>query len=210
MASLISATPSDLQHLVALFSEAMDASTLDGGTNWTLTPAVAGAMPAVVTNATLRANGLVVDLIVGAALTAGINYTLMAPNAKTALGAALLPLDKQVVFLSPAVNGDTSEWPGRILEAATRATAEEIQTLAGRAWTQLVADFGEDDAVAFVETTLGFPDYGAFYAGKRKYTYTSRTDCSFLGCQKVRDWDGTALSAWTPVVNDPSAWYPVE
>jgi hypothetical protein len=210
MPALVTVTATDLQHLVASFDVAMDPSTLNGGMNWTLVPSVAGTMPAVVTNATLRSNGQVVDLIIGAAMTAAKQYVLTAPNAKTALGVNLVPPNNTLAFTTPAVSGDTSEFPGRILQAVTRATGEEIQVISGRAMTRLVAPFGENDAVAFVETTLGFPPKGRFVAGNRKYTYTGRTDCSFTGCVKLREWDGTAVSEWTTVLYDPYSWFPEE
>jgi len=206
MPALTAVVAADLQHLVATFDVAMDPASLNGGMNWTLVPATAGTMAAVVTNATLRSNGQTVDLIIGPAMTANKQYTLTALYAKTAPGVPLLAPDKSLAFMSPVINGDTSEFPGRILQAVTRATGEEIQFLSGRAVTKLVAAFGENDQTAFVETTLGFADKGAFFAGDRKYTYTSRTDCSFLGCKKTREWNGTAVSEWTPVVFDTHSW----
>lgn len=200
----------DLIHIVAQFDTPMDPATLTGGANWTLSSATAGAMPAVVTNAIVLPNAMYVSLICGATLSAGVTYTLRAPNAKTSLGAALVPPNDQVDFAAPAVNGNTAEWPGRILEAMTRGLGEELQVLSGHAVTLLVDDFEEDATVAFVETTLGFPAAGGLYVGQRRYTYAAKTDCSFTGCQKTREWDGTAVSAWTTVTYDANSWLPVE
>jgi len=210
MPSLASISPVDLQHLIAVFDVAMDPATVSGGMNWTLVPSTAGTMPAVVTNAVLRSNGQTVDIVVGAALTSNKSYTLTAINAVTAGGTALPALNKALVFTAPILNGTIAGFPSKYLQAVTRATGEEIQVLTGRALTRLVADFGENDPVAFVETTLGFPASGSFFAGPRKYSYTSKTDCSFQGCVKTREWDGTAMTQWSPVTFDPFSWSPEE
>lgn len=210
MPALASITPVDLQHLVATFDVGMDPASVNGGMNWALVVNTAGAMSATVTNATLRSNGQVVDIVVGAALTAGASYTLTAVNAKTALGVALAAPNKSLGFAAPVINGSILGYPHKYLQAVTRATGEELQILSGRALTRLVADFGEDDLVAFVETTLGFAKTGAFFAGPRKYTYTGKTDCSFTGCKKTREWDGTMLPQWTSVTYDPYSWLPEE
>lgn len=210
MPSLASISPIDLQHLTATFDVAMDPATVNGGMNWTIAPSTAGTMPAVVTNAVLRSNGQTVDIVVGAALTAGKVYTLTAVNAVTAGGTALPAPNKVLAFTAPSINGTIAGYPSKYLQAVTRATGEEIQVLTGRALTRLVADFGENDAVAFVETTLGFSPVGAFFVGPRKYTYTGKTDCSFQGCAKTRQWDETAMSKWSPVTFDPYSWAPEE
>jgi hypothetical protein len=210
MPALASITPVDLQHLVATFDTAMDPASVNGGMNWFLSVSTAGAMSAVVTNATLRSNGQVVDIVVGAALTAGASYNLTASNAKTSLGTALPAPNKTLGFVAPSINGIILGYPHKYLQAVTRATGEELQTLSGRALTRLVSDFGEDDPVAFVETTLGFSNTGSFFVGPRKYTYTGKTDCSFTGCKKTREWDGTMLTQWTAVTYDPYSWVPEE
>lgn len=199
MAALTQVITSDLLHLSAVFNGAMDLSTLTGGSKWLLTPP-GGALPAVVTVA-VPETASKVNLVVGPALTAGATYTLKAVSAKDSNGNVLPPQDNTIQFMAPAVAGVVKD-SGGLLSVVTRMFGEAVQDLAGRALTRLVAGFGEDDAIAYVETTLGFPNKGAFFVNGRRYTYTGKSDASFTGCVKQRPYDGTASAYKTPLYND--------
>lgn len=182
MPKLDTVVASDLQHAVATFDADMDLSSLTGGQQWYMA-SPAGAVAAQVTNATPRDNSLrIVDLIIGPAMVSGQAFTLTAINARTSGGAALAPGDKVKTFLVPATTGDLSEFPHQYLREFTRGLAEALQRLAGKSSTKLVAAFDADGGTAFVETTLGFPNSGAFFVGARKYRYTGKTPVSFLLC----------------------------
>lgn len=205
MPKLDSVTSADLQHATAFFDADMDLSTLAGGEQWSLA-SPAGAVAAQVTNAVPRDNSLrIVDLVIGPALAAGQAFTLTALNAQTAGGAALAPGDKAKAFNAPAVDGDLSEFPHQYLREITRGVGEALQTLAGRASTKLVAAFAADGGTAFVETTLGFPNSGAFFVGARKYRYTSKTPVSFLLCVPELVYPVDAAPEWSTVWCDPGA-----
>lgn len=199
MAALTQVITSDLLHLSAVFNAAMDTATLQGGSKWLLTPPV-GAIPAVITVAVAETASKV-NLVVGPALTAGATYTLQAPSAKDSNGNVLPPQDNTIQFVAPNVPGIVVD-SGGLLAVFTRMFGEAVQELAGRALTRLVAGFGEDDAIAYVETTLGFPNKGAFFVNGRRYTYTGKTDASFTGCVKQRPYDGTASAYKTVLYND--------
>lgn len=113
-------------------------------------------------------------------------------------------------LMEPALVSPSTEWPHPILQALTRALAEEVQTLAGRAVTRLTADFAEAGAVATVETTLGFPSSGQFCCGGKLFNYTGRTDSTFTGCTVAKVYDGVGISAGIEVFAVPTSWKPEE
>jgi len=205
VATLSAVAVVDLQHLTATFDADMDMDSLAGAIQWSIT-LPAGVVPALVTNAVPRDNSLrIVDLIVGPALTSGQSFDLVASNAETAGGVPLLLVEKTKTFAVPVQDGAMSEWPHEILREWTRLIGEEFQQVAGVASTRLVEAFPSAGGTAFVETTLGFPDTGAFFVGPRKYSYTGRTPVSFTGCTPELVYPLEAMVEWSPVWCDPYA-----
>lgn len=201
MAKLTQVIAGDLRHVSAVFNASMDQGTLQGGLQWSLT-AQGGVPVAVVTNAT-PVSGQKVDLVIGPAMTAGANYTLQAVNAKDIQGNVLPAQDNSIQFQATEPVPAPAPLPDGLLSVLTRAVGEEVQVLSGRAVTRLVDGMPEDGPTAFVETTLGFPDAGAFFVNGRRYAYSSRTPVSFNGCVKARAYDGSPNPVRAEVHNDP-------
>lgn len=69
-----------------------------------------------------------------------------------------------------------------VLESLLLTVGEQIHNLVGQPTTILSMDFDDiHDLVLHVESTLGFPDTGSLFVENRKFTYTSKTNTSFMG-----------------------------
>lgn len=205
MTAIVTATPLDLTHVRVTFDAAVDPSTMPPSA-WAITPP-AGAAPASVLAVAPAPGNIVVDLLVGAALSAGETYGFLVAGAFDALGVPIVGPGNQANGTAPMLDAPSAEWPHPYLDAITQALAEEAQLVAGHPTTQTIRDLPWDAADAYVVSTLGFAAAGAFFAGGRRYTYTAKTDMVLSGL--VADHvDGTALPAGTEVHHDASAVEP--
>lgn len=205
MAKLVSVTIPDLEHAVASFDAPVDPDTVSGGSAWQIAE-VAGAMPVAAIDAVVRAGDQIVDLAIGAAMSAGANYTFSAPGAEAG-GVPLPPIDYTLTAAAPAVDEPSTEWPHGELRALTRALGETLTELSGVPRTLLVRDLRWDDAAAFVESTLGWPTAAAFWAGGRRVTYTGKSDVSLTGLE-IDDSTGDVIPTGEEVVCDVAAYLP--
>lgn len=71
-------------------------------------------------------------------------------------------------------------FPLGMLEALTHAYGREAQALHGRLMTRVWQAIAITDTSVLVESTLGWPDSGQFWCDGILFTYTSKTDGSFL------------------------------
>lgn len=71
--------------------------------------------------------------------------------------------------------------PFGYMEAYCNAVGRQIQREMGAPMTRVRVDFGLTATTMEVETTLGFPDSGEFWADQRLLTYTSKTASTFVG-----------------------------
>tara|TARA_Y100001963_G_C6656108_1_gene388126 strand:+ start:492 stop:839 length:348 start_codon:yes stop_codon:yes gene_type:complete len=75
---------------------------------------------------------------------------------------------------------EAEKFPMGMLRALTLAFGEESQYTHGKPVTKLVKPIKSGDTIALVESTLAFPDKGAFFVGARRFTYKGKTDGSFV------------------------------
>lgn len=95
----------------------------------------------------------------------------------------------------------SSELPFGYMEAYTNAVGRQIQRLIGNPVTRTRVDFGLSDTLLEVETTLGFPDAGEFWADQRLFTYTSKTASEFLGVETKDGLERTQIIGVKTVVS---------
>lgn len=181
-------TPAQLLTLVAeaptkiraTFDVAMTVATIEGGHDtWLFTPdAVLGAEVTAV-SALAQAGATQALITVHPAVTPGQGYTGKALLAESFDGGATSP-DEQPFTVPAALVEDPPE-PLGVLEAWTEAVGRELRILDGVPVTPLLLDLGAEDTEAYVESTDGFPDAGAFWAAGIRHTYTDRDDGALLG-----------------------------
>lgn len=71
-----------------------------------------------------------------------------------------------------------------VLESILLTVGEQIHTLVGQPTTILASDFDDlEDQILHVESTIGFPDQGSLFVENRLFTYTSKTNTTFLNLQ---------------------------
>lgn len=202
---LVSVTPSSLSRALAAFSGPVDPVTVSGGQAWGISTG-AGNQPVTVVDAVVRAGDQDVDLYLSTRCSPGQTYTAECPGAKDPLGGDVVP--DSVNFQAPVINNPAlPEWPHGLLRSYTRAVAQEVQAFCGEPVTLLLRDLVDGDTVAFVESTLGLEAAGAVYIRGRRFTYTSRTDCSLSGLTPAFS-DGQTLPAGSEVVCDARAVVP--
>lgn len=96
----------------------------------------------------------------------------------------------------------------RLLESLTRAAGELFNDVAGRIVTRLADTFTAGDTTATVESTYGFPSAGTIWLGGVGFTYTSKTDGTFIGLASILTVNLESFDIGTEVVNDVSALTP--
>lgn len=206
MAKLVTAVASDLRHITASFNADMDPDTLNGRENWLCVRTTVGAMVAEVISAVVQNGDRVVLITVGPGMTPDETYTLEAPNAEDAGGTPLAGPDKELAFVAPSVLGTTEvpDSPLMNIEATTLALAETIQQRAGPAATFLLQPLGPSDTTAVVESTLDFPDGGAFFANGVRFTYTSKGQMTFYGVavDTSYSWDDVPIATYALLTSD--------
>jgi len=88
-----------------------------------------------------------------------------------------------VIFaISSSLTGiPTPEFPQKLLPTLTHTFGRQFQRFFGRPMTRFRLSLGTSDTKAHVESTLGFPESGQFWAEGILFTYSSKTDASFDG-----------------------------
>lgn len=69
--------------------------------------------------------------------------------------------------------------PVGLIQAWTNAIGRQLEKVAGVPTTRLTAAVTRTTTVVNTETTLAFPNTGAFFAGGIRFTYAAKTDTSF-------------------------------
>lgn len=204
MAGIVALVADSLTVATVTFGAAVDPTTVKAPA-WSVV-APAGAQPVDVVLVVVQPGALIATLYIATQFTPGKTYAFTVTGGKTALGAALNPATANCVVgpLAPKL-GD--EWPHGGLDALTQSAADEIQVFCGVPMTALLVDLHDDDTVAYVETTLAFPPSGAIYVRDRRYTYTSKTDCSFKGLEYQFS-NGLIMPAGSEVLCDVRAVLP--
>lgn len=194
MAKLTSVVTSDLIHLTAVFDADMDPASLEGPSNWTCTRSTVGAMIAEVVSAEVQPGDRQVKILVGPGMSPSETYTLAAPNAEDATGTPLAPSDKELAFVAPSTLGPIQSKLMNI-EAVTLALCETLQQRAGPAATFLLQPIALGDTTVIVESTLDFPESGAFFVNNLRFTYTAKGQMTFTGValDPAFGWDGAPV-----------------
>ena len=204
MPSLASVSVTSRTAAVATFDTDVDPATVEGPSSWTLVATGTGAAASVVM-AQLRAGSLrILDLAISPPLSKSEGYSIAAPVATDASGVDMTPDTKAITataesIATPAV---VKLWP-----ALSRALGLALQDLGGRPLTRLVNGLSAGDTVAAVESTLGFPSAGTFWAGGQRWTYTGTTPTTFTGLVPIHI-DGQSVPVYSEVSCDVAAYLP--
>ena len=68
-----------------------------------------------------------------------------------------------------------------VLESILLTVGEQIHNIVGQPTTILASNFDDlEDQILHVESTIGFPDQGSLFVENRLFTYTSKTNTTFL------------------------------
>ena len=180
MASLISVIASSPTRAVALFDADMDTATLTGGAAWASIEATGEMLCEVTDSYPLGARSF--ELSIGPAMSPGAVYDIIAADTiRDAAGGTLSLGQRTDTVTAPSeMLGDPVE-DYTAMEAVTEAVADEGQQLAGAPTTKAVANGVAPFTAWFVESTLEFPDSGAFFCRGLRFSYTSRGEVSFRG-----------------------------
>ena len=81
------------------------------------------------------------------------------------------------------VAADSPEWAHGLFDTITQAFGECVQRLSGKPQTLVVSNFRAGDTDLYVESTLGFPASGAFFAGGQRYLYSGIEVMKFKGVE---------------------------
>ena len=189
---------------VATFDADVDPATVEGAGSWALAATGAGA-PASVVRAKLQTGSLrVVDLSISPPMSKSQGYSISAPLATDAAGVDMAPdaaaITATAELIQPALH--LALW-----EALSRAIGLELQQLSGTPTTRLVAGLQPGDTTAAVETTLGFPASGRFWAGGVRWTYTGVTPTTFTGVTPYHI-NGQTVPTYSEVLCDVAAYLP--
>lgn len=206
MAKLTSVVAPDLTNIVATFNADMDAASLNGRENWTCVRSTVGAMVAEVIDAVVQTGDRIVHILVGPGLSPDETYTLEAINAEDALGNILPEVDRELAFVAPSVLAETlvPYSPLLNLEAVTQALGETLQDRTGPAATFLLQPIQDGDTDVVVESTLLFPDSGAFFVDNFRFNYTSKGQMTFYGVtpDPAYAWPRNPLAQYALLVGD--------
>jgi len=185
MTTWTTTTAVDLHLVTVGFDAQIDPATVTAD-HWSLLHSAFAAPCTVV--ATLPSPGLLsVDLWIEPGLTPTESYTLTAVGVLDANSAGVLGSPQ--AFAAPNILVTPSpEWPHKPLRSILRAFGEELQLLSGAPVTMTTSDYtfvaGELRHL-YVESTLGFPDSGAVWAGGRNVRYSGREPCALLNAREV-------------------------
>ena len=159
-----------------------------------------------VTWAILSDSQIIVTLHLETGMSPGGTYAISIDGVLDALGAPVI-WGAPVPVVVPADDVlERAEWNHGLLRVITRACAQNIQEVLGRLATISREDYVEGSEHLLVESTIGWPDRGAFFVDGRRFRYRGVGDS---GCKlmhvKADFPEMTAISRRSLVILDHTA-----
>ena len=155
-----------------------DSATLDA---FIILPATTET-PVSVTVVDVSVSALVVTLTVETGMTPGGIYDTDLDGLLDAVGVPIVSA-VTIPFTVPSDDvEERAEWEHGLLRVLTRAAGQETQKTYGRLATLSRLDYDYGDAHLFVESTLGWPERGAFFLDGERFRYRGTDDgaCKLL------------------------------
>ena len=191
-----SATATDAETIAVVLTGSYVEADVEDPASWTLT--AAGGLE--VTPIFVVYSGGTATITTWPAMSPGIEYSVTA--SWSGYGYDLATFTPSSAFSTGATVDDY-----RNVAAAANSLGRQLLDAGGVAETVLASELAVDATTALVDSTLGFPDEGAFWLAARRFTYTSKTDAAFHGLAEAVP-RVEAIGAGGSIVLDEASYIP--